>query len=53
MSDHRPVGGLYRVVVKKVVKEKRAKELATVKKLWEFEQKRLGDEARIYFEEQY
>jgi len=53
VSDHRPVGGLYRVVVKKVAKDKRAKELALVKKMWETEQKRLGDEARAYFEAYY
>ncbi|KIM20483.1 hypothetical protein M408DRAFT_12984 [Serendipita vermifera MAFF 305830] len=49
ISDHRPVCGAYRVVVKKVVPEKRAKELKIVKKLWEKEQVRLCAQALDFY----
>lgn len=50
VSDHRPVGGLYQVRVKKVVPEKRKKELLVVRKLWENERLRLAEEANTFFE---
>lgn len=50
ISDHRPVCGVYRVVVKKVVPENRAKELAKVKKLWEKELVRLCAEMAAFYE---
>ena len=52
VSDHRPVCGAYRVVVKKVIPEKRARELGAVRKLWEKEQLRLGAETRAFYEGQ-
>jgi hypothetical protein len=52
VSDHRPVCGAYRVVVKKVDPEERAKELALVRRLWEKELVRLCAEMREFYEGQ-
>ncbi|PVF99182.1 hypothetical protein CPB86DRAFT_783977 [Serendipita vermifera] len=51
ISDHRPVCGVYRVVVKKIVPEKRTKELSIVRKMWNKEQLKLCADARAYLEE--
>ena len=50
ISDHRPVCGVYQVIVKNVIPENRDKELAKVKKLWEKESVRLCAEMTAFYE---
>ncbi|KAG8835086.1 hypothetical protein FRC18_001059 [Serendipita sp. 400] len=49
VSDHRPVCGVYDVMIKQIIPEKRERDLEVVKLLWEKEQfKRLSDLRTFY-----